>query len=101
MNGSALFNLGMVYLEQDEPEQVWRCWLHSLAVFAQMGLDYRIRGTLDSLYWLLCRTEDVTFIETEFSRAALAQFFAEPLAEIQTSFGEETVDLVLDTLMKR
>jgi len=97
--GTVLFNLGIVCLALHEMEQVWYCWLHSLAIFLQMGVDYRVRSILESLYVQICRTQGDDFFDHNDCHAVLKNLFAKPLAELCEACGEDVEVLVLEALM--
>lgn len=97
--GSVLFNIGIVCLALHEMEQVWYCWLHSLALFLQLGVDYRVRSILESLYVQICRVLGDDFFDQNDYQAVLKNLFAETLAALCETYGEDVEALVLEALM--
>ena len=97
--GAVLFNIGIVCLALHEMEQVWYCWLYSLAIFLQMGVDYRVRSILESLSVQICRVLGADFFDQDGWQAVLKNLFAEPLAELCETYGEDVEALVLEALM--
>ena len=95
-----MFNLGVVFLILQDEAQMWQCWLYSLRVFAEMGLEYRVRGVLEVLYGQICRFFGEAFFDQALSEERFWRIFEQPLREMERSYGAESVALVLDALMQ-
>ena len=98
--GLALFNLGGVMVALGETDDVFGCWLRSLMVFIELGLEFRIQTVVRALYGYLCHAVDSTFLDQPVTAERVWSVWKVPLDAMAEEYGQEAVTAMVACLVK-